>query len=561
MLASKRKEWVLETVDMLRQRKARPDKERICRMLDRLHGLTPEETHESLDALVNDGEVVKVHFKGNVSYRRPLRRFKGSENLMKSNNYNTSHRITHAIKTITKQTGDGVTFEELEQWLISKNPETRLVKHRLEKALQKEINSNMITRLSDGCFVTTESLPKEEKTKELKPNLVQKHESPKTILQVVNSEELIQDKVKDDTIGDFTNLQSGESTSGKMEAETSTASVVLRRGRPPSKRKKIKKTHGPDFANPLKRKRMPSKDNQQEVVLCDYCSHTAESNRDGKPEPLLTCKDCNNKAHPSCLDYSEELAKRALNSPWQCMDCKTCCICDGSENADLILFCDACDKGYHMTCHSPAVPNKPKGKWVCSTCKKNTSRDKNPSKTSFKQGSSRSEAASELSNEEEDEGSCRRGRKRKLCPQKSTVEEKSPECVSLITNCTESLSANTMIAGTVGAPCLPTPCSSPRPSDTFDYEMKMALSGTSVPVSEDSTTYTDASSWNIDDVFKFFEDCGFKEQASCFKDQEIDGPSLLLMRRDDVLTALGMRLGPALKIYHKIVRLQQHSQS
>ena len=29
---------------------------------------------------------------------------------------------------------------------------------------------------------------------------------------------------------------------------------------------------------------------------------------------------------------------------------------------DLILFCDACDKGFHMTCHKPAVTNKPKGK-------------------------------------------------------------------------------------------------------------------------------------------------------------------------------------------------------
>jgi len=47
---------------------------------------------------------------------------------------------------------------------------------------------------------------------------------------------------------------------------------------------------------------------------------------------------------------------------------------------------------------------------------------------------------------------------------------------------------------------------------------------------------------------------------SYFISQEIDGPSLLLMRRNDVLTALGLKLGPALKIYQKIMRLQQHSQ-
>lgn len=29
-----------------------------------------------------------------------------------------------------------------------------------------------------------------------------------------------------------------------------------------------------------------------------------------------------------------------------------------------MLFCDACDKGYHMTCHEPAIEDKPIGKTV-----------------------------------------------------------------------------------------------------------------------------------------------------------------------------------------------------
>ena len=31
---------------------------------------------------------------------------------------------------------------------------------------------------------------------------------------------------------------------------------------------------------------------------------------------------------------------------------------------DLMLFCDACDKGYHMTCHEPPLMNKPKGSLI-----------------------------------------------------------------------------------------------------------------------------------------------------------------------------------------------------
>ena len=29
---------------------------------------------------------------------------------------------------------------------------------------------------------------------------------------------------------------------------------------------------------------------------------------------------------------------------------------------DAMLFCDACDKGYHMDCHNPPVEEKPTGK-------------------------------------------------------------------------------------------------------------------------------------------------------------------------------------------------------
>lgn len=45
-----------------------------------------------------------------------------------------------------------------------------------------------------------------------------------------------------------------------------------------------------------------------------------------------------------------------------------------------MLFCDSCDKGYHMNCHIPKISEQPKdsknkitdisilGKWVCHQC-------------------------------------------------------------------------------------------------------------------------------------------------------------------------------------------------
>lgn len=33
-----------------------------------------------------------------------------------------------------------------------------------------------------------------------------------------------------------------------------------------------------------------------------------------------------------------------------------------------MLFCDACDKGFHMECLNPPMSEKPSGKWVCNRC-------------------------------------------------------------------------------------------------------------------------------------------------------------------------------------------------
>uniref|UniRef100_A0A8C2E3N0 Sterile alpha motif domain containing 1a n=1 Tax=Cyprinus carpio TaxID=7962 RepID=A0A8C2E3N0_CYPCA len=65
--------------------------------------------------------------------------------------------------------------------------------------------------------------------------------------------------------------------------------------------------------------------------------------------------------------------------------------------------------------------------------------------------------------------------------------------------------------------------------------------------------------WSVADVASYFSSVGFPEQALAFRTQEIDGKSLLLMQRSDVLTGLSIRLGPALKIYENHVKVLQRS--
>jgi len=65
------------------------------------------------------------------------------------------------------------------------------------------------------------------------------------------------------------------------------------------------------------------------------------------------------------------------------------------------------------------------------------------------------------------------------------------------------------------------------------------------------------SKWTSSEVETFFQCKGLKEEGALFKEQEIDGLSLLLMRRKDVIQGIPkLLLGPALKVHRLIRELQ-----
>uniref|UniRef100_A0A674F372 Histone acetyltransferase n=1 Tax=Salmo trutta TaxID=8032 RepID=A0A674F372_SALTR len=105
------------------------------------------------------------------------------------------------------------------------------------------------------------------------------------------------------------------------------------------------------------------------IPICSFCLGTTESNRDKKPEELISCADCGNSGHPSCLKFSPELTVRVKALWWQCIECKTCSNCqDQGKNAENMLFCDSCDRGFHMECCDPPLMRMPKGMWICQIC-------------------------------------------------------------------------------------------------------------------------------------------------------------------------------------------------
>ncbi len=67
----------------------------------------------------------------------------------------------------------------------------------------------------------------------------------------------------------------------------------------------------------------------------------------------------------------------------------------------------------------------------------------------------------------------------------------------------------------------------------------------------------DVSDWSPAQISAHLSGQGFPlHLADVFQREEIDGRSLMLLRRQDVIGSLGLRLGPALKVFKCIRRLQ-----
>jgi len=63
--------------------------------------------------------------------------------------------------------------------------------------------------------------------------------------------------------------------------------------------------------------------------------------------------------------------------------------------------------------------------------------------------------------------------------------------------------------------------------------------------------------WGVNEVVDFVKSLpGCSEYAEDFAVQEIDGQALMLLKEDHLMSAIGMKLGPALKLCAKIELLR-----
>ncbi|CAH2275152.1 histone acetyltransferase KAT6A [Pelobates cultripes] len=299
-------QWILEAIRKVKKQKQRPSEERLCNAVSTSHGLDRHTVLEQLELSVKDGTVLKVTNKGQNSYKDP----------------DNPGRL--ALPKTTRNPGrpEGVDWHRLLRRALEglSEPGGSSLKN-IERFLRNQRDVVAVYGGNTGAASAFHQQLRLAVKRALGHGRIMKEGS----LYKLNA------KVTEGRHG--------------YESLASLPPVCLL---PHEKDKPV--------ADP--------------IPICSFCLGTKEHNREKKPEELISCADCGNSGHPSCLKFSPELTVRVKALRWQCIECKTCSSCrDQGKNADNMLFCDSCDRGFHMECCEPPLTRMPKGMWICQICR------------------------------------------------------------------------------------------------------------------------------------------------------------------------------------------------
>ncbi|MCJ8730490.1 hypothetical protein PDJAM_G00184990 [Pangasius djambal] len=308
-------EWILEAIQKIKRQKQRPSEERICHAVSTLHGLDKSTVLQQLELAVKDGSILKVTSKGCASYKDP----------------DNPGRIA-AIRPggpVPSSVGSVVPAGDLRHLDWNK------VLRRAIEGLGVPAGSSLrnIERFlrSQDDLANVVANPRFQQRLRLAAK------------RAVNNGRLLKD-------GPLYRMRNG-SGGGKTGFRSSIGLVL----------------DLPPVTLLPHEKDQPRAD---PIPICSFCLGTKESNRDKTPEELLSCADCGSSGHPSCLKFSADLTANVKALRWQCIECKTCSSCQvQGKNADEMLFCDSCDRGFHMECCDPPLSRMPKGMWICQVCR------------------------------------------------------------------------------------------------------------------------------------------------------------------------------------------------
>lgn len=309
-------EWILEAVQKIKKQKQRPSEERICHAVSTSHGLDKKTVSEQLELSVQDGSVLKVTNKGLASYKDP-----DHPGRFSSVKPGTFPKPTKGPK--------GPPCNDLRN--VDWNKLLKRAIEGLEEPSGSSLKSIEKYLRSQSDLTGTTDHPAFQQRLRLGAK------------RAVNNGRLLKD-------GPQYRVNTGSSDGRGAPQYPSAFPSSL-----------------PPVSLLPHEKDQPRAD---PIPICSFCLGTKESNREKKPEELVSCADCGSSGHPSCLKFCPELTANVKALRWQCIECKTCSACRvQGKNADNMLFCDSCDRGFHMECCDPPLSRMPKGMWICQVCR------------------------------------------------------------------------------------------------------------------------------------------------------------------------------------------------
>uniref|UniRef100_A0A8C3B8A7 histone acetyltransferase n=1 Tax=Cairina moschata TaxID=8855 RepID=A0A8C3B8A7_CAIMO len=308
-------EWILEAIQKVKKQKQRPSEERICHAVCASHGLDKKTVSEQLELSVQDGSILKVTNKGLASYKDPD---------------NPGRFSSVKPGTIPKSVkGSRGACNEL------RNVDWNKLLRRAIEGLQEPNGSSL-------------------------KNIEKYLRSQNDLANIFNNP-AFQQRLR---LGAKRAVNNGRLLKDGPQYRVNYGGLESKG--PPKYPSAFPASLPPVSLLPHE-KDQPRAD---PIPICSFCLGTKESNREKKPEELLSCADCGSSGHPSCLKFCPELTTNVKALRWQCIECKTCSACRiQGKNADNMLFCDSCDRGFHMECCDPPLSRMPKGMWICQVCR------------------------------------------------------------------------------------------------------------------------------------------------------------------------------------------------
>ncbi|XP_034544838.1 atherin [Notolabrus celidotus] len=628
---NKYREWILETIDSLRSRKARPDLERICRMVRRRHGSDPDRTRTELEKLIQEQTVLKVSYKGSISYRNAAKVQRKSRKKSEFTGAGSSSSGAEAARTKhdhLNNNGDSAhSFTDQEEGEEDSEPNPEPHTHTAASSEGKQPAAS--PRSGNGCLScgATTGCDVGSGCKEEKASAARDEEGLGGQQGAVGCPSLPGLRTSAHDSGDASGT-----TPGRIDAVRGGKVPGLSGADTPNKTCSggvSLQQHRPKQTAPLKPKlRVAGEGIRAAGTNPDLGDRVVASVRSLSERSLNGGSTAATRGHIKPLGLKEILGY--LSSQERLSEEKL------TRGKVKVVMEREVERGRlrRTRCGNITLPlrgveleepkNASTNRLVKSALQDRHSEKKPP--TPSLQENEPMETASEEEdrehNEEEEEKDDPRSSEEEgglslvaMTTEPELIEksredaefqegskQESPQqqqegkglssvgrtpCSPLqVSNNNAHLKERDMVSyqlhtdakmqnDRVGqtspgfnclesktevgvSSCLLTPTASPRDSGQSDER------GINGGVSSGGLIKSEAISgspmeWTVSDVVSYFTAAGFPEQAAAFKTQEIDGKSLLLMQRNDVLTGLSIRLGPALKIYERHVKVLQRT--